>query len=426
MKDEILKALADWNPWFEGHFPNELRGFTRDYNILEYLKLDEIKILEGARRVGKSTLFYQVIEYLLTENRKVLYINFDDAELSKYSLKTIVHTFLESNTFDCLFLDEIQHCTEWVHYIRNVYDRKEVKQIWISGSNSSFIKKEYKTLLSGRNITIAIFPLSFYEYLQFKQCELPQKILSSQKEIEIKRHFFTYSAFGAFPAIALREVYQKELLINYFEDFVYKDIATRYSVNTGKLKDLGIYLATNSAKIYSYRNIAQALGLHVNTITDYFSYFKEVFLFDELYKFDYSLKQQFGSEKKVYCIDIGLAAAISFLFSDDKGRMLENLVYIELKRRKYEVYFHKGKKECDFIVKHNLDIVQVIQVCYSLVDAETKNREMQGLIDALQLYTNAEGLIITADESMEDEIIIEEEKRVIKIVPIWKWLLNIT
>lgn len=223
--------------------------------------------------------------------------------------------------------------------------------------------------------------------------------------------------------MALRDVLQKELLINYFEDFLYKDIATRYTVNTGKLKDLGIYLATNSAKVVSYRNIANALGMHVNTINDYFSYFKEIFLFNEIYKFDYSLKEQFGNDKKIYCLDTGLAAAISFLFSDDKGRMLENLVHNELQRRKLEIYFYRGKKECDFIVKQHLEITEAIQVCYSLADADTKDREIKGLVDALALYKNAKGFIITANESNEEEIVINNRKYTIKIIPLWKWLL---
>lgn len=424
VKENIIKALNDWNPWFQGVFPQELRGYTRDYPIFEYLNLAEIKILEGARRVGKSTLLYQVIEHVLTENNKVLYINFDDAELYQYSLKTIVETYLEVNSFDFLFLDEIQHCTDWVHYVRNMYDRKAVKQIWITGSNTSFIKKEYKTLLSGRNITLSIYPLSFREYLRFKECDVDEKNYSTAKEIQIKRHLTEYLVFGAFPAIALREVYQKELLISYFEDFIYKDIATRYNVNNSKLKDLGIYLATNSAKLFSYRKIAMALAVHVNTISDYIAYYKEVFLFTELYKFDYSLKAQFGSEKKIYCADTGLAAAISFLFSDDKGRMLENLVHNELKRRHQDIYFHKYKKECDFIIKTQLEITQAIQVCHSLTDNDTKQRELHGLMDALHYYPKAKGLIITADEKGEQCVNVGTKEHVIEIIPLWKWLLS--
>lgn len=424
MKDEILKALNDWNPWFTGQFPQELRGYSRDYNILDYTQLEEIKVLEGARRVGKSTLLYQVIEHLLAQAHKVLYVNFDDEELRKYSLKTIIQTFLEKDSFDCLLLDEIQHCQEWVHYLRNIYDRKELKQIWLTGSNSSLIKKEFETLLSGRNITIPIHPLSFKEYLYFKQCKFSLQTSSSQKEIEIKKHFNNYLNFGAFPAIALRQVLQKELLINYFEDFIYKDIAARYDVNTSKLKDLGIYLATNSAQIFSYRNIANSLAMHTNTVTDYIFYFKEIFLFDELYKFDYSLQGQFGSDKKSYCLDTGLAAAISFRFSDNKGQRLENLVYNELKRRRHEIYFHKQKKECDFLIKQNLKIAQLIQVCANLADPATKQRELQSLSEALQIYPEAEALILTADDNDQEQLTLGSKTHSIKIIPIWKWLLT--
>ena len=116
---------------------------------------------------------------------------------------------------------------------------------------------------------------------------------------------------------------QKELLISYFEDFIYKDIASRHEVNLIKIKELGIYLATNSAKFFSYRGCAAALGMHPQTIMDYCSYFYEIFLFNELYKFDYSLKNQIGSDKKIYIADTGLANAISFRFSEDHGRILE-------------------------------------------------------------------------------------------------------
>jgi hypothetical protein len=423
MSQQILKAIWDWNPWFEGNFPNELSGYARDYDILQYLQIPEIKILEGARRVGKSTLLYQVIRHLSEQGQKVLYLNFDDEELRKHSLKTLVEVYQEQGEFVGIFLDEIQHCSDWVHYVRNLYDRKQVQQIWISGSNSSLIKKEYKTLLSGRNITLQIHPLSFREYLRFKQCTLPNKVFSTQKEIAIKKHFDNYLRLGAFPAMALRTVYQKELLISYFEDFVYKDIATRYNVNANKLKDLGLYLATNSAKLFSYRSIAASLGIHPSTIVDYFSYYQEVFLFSEMYKFDYSLHGQFGSEKKIYCLDTGLAAAISFRFSDDRGRMLENLVYNQLQRRGDEVYFHKGKKECDFVVKEQLEVTQLIQVCKTLADIDTKSREIQGLIDALKIYPQAQGVILTEDEKGEEQVTIDDKIHIIQVMPIWRWLL---
>lgn len=423
MRDEILKSLYDWNPWLEGDFPKELAGFPRSYFLEPYLQIPEIKILEGARRVGKSTLFYQVIESILKNDRSVLYINFEDEILKKYTLNEIVSIYREVAPLRNLFIDEIQNCKDWVSYIRKTHDRKEIPQIWISGSNSSFIKKEFATLLTGRNITINVFPLSFNEYLSFKSIKDINHPLSTTREGLIKNYFLQYIDTGAFPAVVLRPVLQKELLISYFEDFIYKDIASRYEVNLSKIKELGIYLATNSAKYFSYRGCATALGMHPQTIMDYCSYFYEIFLFNELYKFDYSLKNQIGSDKKIYIADTGLANAISFRFSEDHGRILENIVHNELKRRQEEIYFHKQKYECDFLVKKDLKISQAIQVTKTLNDPDVKKREYRGLLEALHCYQLAEGLILTMDEEGCEEIYEDHQKIQIRILPVWKWLL---
>jgi len=426
MKEEILKSLYDWNPWIEGEFPKDLAGFNRNYVLDTYLQIPEVKVLEGARRVGKSTLFYQLIEELLKHKKNVLYINFEDESLKKYTLNEIVSAYREISPLHNLFVDEIQNCTDWVPFIRKAYDRKEIPQIWISGSNSSLIKKEFATLLTGRNITIRVYPLSFTEYLHFKSVRDTKLPISSAKKSLIKNHFLQYLEVGAFPAVVLRPVLQKELLISYFEDFIYKDIASRHEVNLVKIKELGIYLATNSAKLFSYRGCANALGMHPKTIMDYCSYFYEIFLFNELYKFDYSLKNQMGSEKKIYIADSGLGRAISFRFSEDQGRVLENIVHNELRRCGKEIYFHKKRYECDFIIKTELKISHAIQVSKTLEDPDVKTREIRGLLEAMRTYQLTTGLILTFDEEGLEEMDEENQQVQIKILPIWKWLLGET
>lgn len=424
MTDAILQALLDWNPWIEGELPEALVGVPRENDLASFLELPEIKVLEGARRVGKSTLLYQLVKHGLGHGKKVLYINFDDETLVQHSLKDIYYAYLQRDKVDYLFLDEIQHCENWVHFVRQLYDTQGVSQIWVSGSNASLIKQEFKSLLTGRNITLTIHPLSFREFLTFKGEEKLTLPFSSEKEARVIGHFKTYLQQGSFPAIALRDFYQKELLINYFEDIIYKDIVTRYEVNVTKIKETGLYLATNSAKNFNYRSLSKALNIHHNTAKDYLDYFIEVFLFSVLYKFDYSLKQQFSTDKKIYAVDTGIAAANAFRFSDDKGRMLENLVYNELKRRNKTMYFHKQKKECDFIVKEGTDIVSAIQVSYSLADAGTRKREIAGLVDAMEYFQLEEGLILTM---AEEEILTWDGKEYnykITVKPIWKWLLH--
>ncbi|MFM8454995.1 MAG: ATP-binding protein [Gammaproteobacteria bacterium] len=255
--------------------------------------------------------------------------------------------------------------------------------------------------------------LKFTEFLKFKNN--PKNKNQFLKE---------YMEYGAFPAIVNREVFKKELLNAYFEDFIYKDIVSRHQVNPQKIKELAIYLASNSSKLFSYRNVAAALNCHSNTVMDYMAYLKEIFLFEELHKFHFSLQKQYGNSKKIYCLDTGLAAAVSFKFSEDKGRILENLVYLELRRRKLEIYFHKVDQECDFLIKKELSIVAAIQVCVSLSEPRTKEREINGLLEALETYKLKKGLILTESESGIEIIEREGIQYEICIMPIVEWFLN--
>lgn len=424
MNDEIVSALLEWNPWLEGDLPEELLGIARDYDITKYIAIPEIKILEGVRRSGKSTLIYQIVQHGLNHGKKVLYVNFDDEVLRKYSLSDIYYAYLQRGKVEYLLLDEIQHCGEWVPFIRKSYDRKVFAQIWITGSNSSLINKEYAELLTGRNLKVRIHPLSFSEFCRFKDLGVINLPVTRDLESKIKNLFDQYLALGAFPAIALRPTLQRELLTNYFDDFIYKDIAKRHNVKTEKLKDLAIYMATNSAKNISHRRIVTALNLHKNTVKEYISYMQEVFLFDDLFKFDYSLAKQYINEKKNYIVDTGLANAVSFRFSEDLGRILETVVYCALKRSYSQIYFHKDKHECDFIIKDDLEITTAIQVTVSLKDPDTKQRELDGIIDAMKKYKLDSGLILTKDENGTLEQEVDGKICTISIQPIWKWLLQ--
>jgi predicted AAA+ superfamily ATPase len=425
MHDQIIAALLEWNPWLEnGQLLPKLVGIPRLYDLIPYTTIPEIKILEGVRRSGKSTLLYQVLAHALETNKKVLYINFDDELLKRYTLAEIYYVFLSRQPIDYLLIDEVQQCSDWVPFIRKMYDRKELEQIWITGSNSTLIKREYAELLTGRNIKLSIAPLSFAEYLRFKgekEITLP---VSPQRKSAIIKLFIEYRDLGAFPAIALRDVLQRELLNNYFEDFIYKDIASRHEVNVSKLKELAIYHITHSTKLFSHRRVAEALQIHSKTISDYLSYMQEVFLMDEIYKYDHSLKNQYSNDRKLYVVDTGLANAVSFQFSENKGRMLETIVYHQLKRKGLDIYFHRNKKECDFILKNGLNIVAAIQVSHSLLDPDTKTREIAGLLEALKTYHLIEGLILTFDENDEWPIVEDNCHYKIQVRPVWQWLLE--
>jgi len=418
---EIYKTILDWNPWLEeNEVPDDLLWIKRDIDILWYLDFKEIKILQWARRTGKSTLIYNVINKVYKTNRKVLYLNFDDDVLNRYDLQAIVEKFIQEKEVEYLFLDEIQNCKNWAWYIRKSYDTKLFKQIWITWSNSSLIKKEYSSLLTWRIITLNINWLNFREFLRFKKNEVENiNLLSSKKLISIKKWLKEYLDYWSFPEVVLRKSNKKELLINYFDDFIYKDIVWRYNVNSTNTKNLAFYLLSNNSKLFSYRKLASALDINFETLSDYLSYFYEIYLFTELKKFDFSYKKQLISQKKIYSLDTGFIH-LWFQFSENIWRNLENLVFIELKRKGKDIYYHKVKKECDFVVLENWKITEAIQVSYSLQDEDIKKREVKWLIDAMITYNLEEGIILTQDEEYE----IPDLEFKIKVIPIWKWLLQ--
>src|SRR3990167_128173 len=150
---------------------------------------------------------------------------------------------------------------------------------------------------------------------------------------------------------------------------------------------------------------------------------KEVFLFSEVHKFDYSLQKQHSHDKKIYMIDTGLANSVSFRFSEDKGKMLETLVYNHLKRLGYDIYFHRDKKECDFIIKQGLEITQAIQVAVTLTDPKTRKRELAGLIDVIHCYHPERIIILTLDESETIALEIENKCYSVVVMPVWRWML---
>jgi len=156
-----------------------------------------------------------------------------------------------------------------------------------------------------------------------------------------------------------------------------------------------------------------------NTVGNYISYFEEAYLFFQVLKYEYSIQKQLGSIKKVYCIDNGLLNAVSFKFSDDYGKLLENLVFLELYRRKKKIYYNRGKFECDFLVQEKNKITDAVQVCYELTD-DNKEREINGLVEAMKKFKLKKGTIITYDD--DDEIVRDGLK--IKVVPAWKWMLE--
>lgn len=424
-----IGKLAEWNPWWENKARiKELAGKMRQsYALLEKsVSIKEITIITGVRRSGKSTIMYQMIQNLLhqgIEPKQILFVNFEDKKLAQDGLEEIYSGYRENMNPDkkaYIFLDEIHKKDGWESWIRKQYDQKADCKFVISGSCSHLLKKEYSTLLTGRNLTFEIFPLSFKEYLGFsgiepEEASLKKGIILPATKAKILNALKSYMAQGGFPEIFFKEEqFKMKILEQYFDDIIFKDIIDRFGLNSKKVMDFALLLATNFTGTFSLRNVRAALKLSYDAAKDYLSHFSDAFLFFPIDHFSYSFKEQKTLPSKVYCIDNGMRNAVSFKFSEDIGRLAENLVCIELKRRAKDVYYWKGKGEVDFLIKEKDQTLEAVNICYG---EEINERETKALKECKETFKEKVKrlVIITKD--------VEKEEEGIKFIPLWKWLL---
>jgi predicted AAA+ superfamily ATPase len=234
-------------------------------------------------------------------------------------------------------------------------------------------------------------------------------------------HFNNYLEFGAFPRVVLEKdnELKQEVLRNYFWTIYLKDIIYPNNLRNNKdVFDLLYFVISNIAKPFSYSNIAKTLGISSETVKEYIQYAEDSYLIYLLTKYDNSIKKQLANPKKIYCTDTGLVNSISFKFSQDKGWLLENLIFMTLKKQNMELYYHKKRYECDFLIKDALKITGAVQVSLTLEDESTKNREIRGLMEAMNIHNLQQGLIITQEESGKLRINDKE----IQIIPVYEWL----
>ena len=412
----MKESIQRWNIWWEK--PQEIKKFigterTTLSQILMELKIPHIKDIIGVRRCGKTVLMYQIISKLIEKGTKpenILYLNFDDPELT-YLEKTIRTSLHINPDISHVFLDEIQNVKEWEKIIRVYYDRKKFKQIFVSGSSASLISRDVGKTLTGRHVTKILTPFSFREYLIQHRIEKPTDISNREKVI----HFLEiYLKNGGFPeTIGADSLTSKTILVDLYNDMLSRDIVSRFDAELDIIKKIGYYLMTNIGTLFSYNSVARALNLHYDTVKKYVPYSEEIFLFFIVPYFSWKIKTTVKKDMKCYSIDTGLRNAISFKFSEDLGKLAENVVLIELKRKGKEVYFWRKKREVDFIVREGNKLT-ALNVTYT---NEIAKREEEGLLEFREKYKNAELVIITKE-------LEQANKNGIKYIPLWKWLLS--
>lgn len=361
-------------------------------------------IVSGIRRCGKSTLLQQINK---SYSNSSIYLNFEDPRLAGFDLSDFnrLQVIAVESGVTGFFFDEVQNIENWESFVRFRLD--EGYRIFITGSNASMLSKELGTKLTGRHISKELFPFSYSEYLQFTSQE-------SGADASAK-----YLRSGGFPEYLRTGL--PEVLMQAFNDIIIRDIAVRHNLkNIHVLQQLAVWLVSNTGKPFSGNSLRKIFQISSSSsIMDYLSYFTDAYMFFFIPKFSYSHKVQLVNSKKTYCIDNGFIDINSVSFNNDNGRLLENMVFLQLRRQTPEIYYYSDKNECDFVVFQNSKLNSLYQVCWQL-DQNNMDRELAGLIEAMNYFDKKKASIITHNQS--DTFNIED--KTIEVLPFHKWALK--
>jgi len=360
-------------------------------------------VISGIRRTGKSTLLRQLIANHAAFN----YLNFEDVRIFGFELKDFkrLEDFFSSEGSNLYFFDELQNVDGWERYIRTLLDNK--KTVVITGSNASLLSKELGSKLTGRHLRYELFPFSFKEFLSFKDTN------------PSLNNFEDYLQTGGMPEYI--KLQNDMILQELFNDIIARDITVRYNLRNPKLvKELALYLLSNVGKEFSFQKLRKMYDLgSVNTVISLIGYYEDSYLLFTVPQFDFSLRSRLVNAKKVYAIDTGLIRANSVSFSQDKGRMLENIVFIHLKRLGKEVFYFKKDNECDFITRDAKKKLELFQVCFEL-NEDNKDREINGMLAAMDYTRLKSGTILTLNQTDK----LDFDNKTIIVKPVWQWLID--
>ncbi len=422
---QVIEVLDGWNFWTKDQ---DIGIERKEYRtIIERLhRTSQIVVLTGVRRSGKSTLLKQYIHFLIRQGmdrKDCLYINFEEPKfIGQLSLDFLQQSYeayreiVQPKGKPAIFLDEVQLIPGWEKFVRGIHEKNEAA-VFVSGSSATLLSSEFATVLTGRHVDLKVFPLRFREFLNFKNVTISSQLDLLAHKPRIRQLLWEYLEYGGFPLVVLKEE-KKEILTAYFDDILTKDVAERHHIKkTAKLKSLATFYLSNASSLASFRKIKDFLGLSLDSVERFSSYLQEAYIVFLMNKFSYSLKEQEVNPKKAYGIDNGLKNIMSFRFRENIGQLYENTIFLELLQRGKELYYWKGKGECDFVIKEGQKIIAAIQVSYLLTTR--KEQEVQSLLEALEEFKLNEGLIITGEYEGREQ----RGNKSIVYIPLWKWLL---
>lgn len=417
MKDLLKQIILEQQEIL--HAPN--KRYVQRYIADEWLQTSEILIISGIRRCGKSVLMQQMRDRLV---EKDFFFNFDDERLANFKLddfqklqECFVELFGEQHTY---YFDEIQNIAGWERFVRRLYNAGN--KIIITGSNARMLSRELGTHLTGRYIQVEIYPFSFQEYLAMNEIPVNAKTLyTTTGRATMVKSFIKYMECGGFPKFL--QDGSVSYLTSLYESIIYRDILTRNGLtNEKEMLEMMFYLASNATKRVTYSSLGKVVGIqHPDTIKNYLEYIQQTYLISQLFRYDPSVKKQMMSPKKIYFVDNAIIKRIGFNATENNGVFLENLVFIELKRRGWDVYYYADKKECDFVVRKGLHISDAYQVTLKMDSPQTREREIAGVREAMQAYSLSKGYILTFEGK---ETINFDDGTIVEVVPVWEWILQ--
>lgn len=406
----------------EKAFGQKDRGIEREElkELKKMVSCPQAVVISGLRRAGKSTLLAQLADCL--GKNKIYYINFEDERFVGFSAsdfnllyEVLIELYGERKIF---ILDEIQNVKNWERFVRRFLDLGF--KFFLTGSNASLLSAELGTKLTGRYLPIELFPFSLSEFLTFNQSKQPNlKRLTAVERGNLQRALNKYLVFGGIPdALKYPRLAIHQTL---YDDILYRDVASRYQISELQaLKELTFYLLSNVSTLISFNKLKNWLKLgSVNTVKNYIEYLKTAWLFFTVNTYAPSVRKQEIAPKKVYGIDTGLVKSVAFSFSENRGKLLENLVFLTLRRKSKEIYYYKTKHdhEVDFYLPYSRQLVQVVQ---NLANLEVFKREISGLQEAMNELRINSGLILTEDQKGLKIL----GKLKIYIQPIYEWILS--
>jgi len=385
-------------------------------------------VFNGARRSGKTFILYDFFK----KYRDVsLYLDFEDERLLDFELndfRVLKDVFLELKphlagkrlTF---LLDEVQNINGWERFCRRSVEREDIR-IFASGSSSRMMPDEIQTELRGRAWSIEVLPFSFREYLISKHIDINDKdLVYGHQKAFVKKHFSEYMKWGGFPEVSLlkSEFEIKKLLKESLSAMYFRDLVERYNITNIPLLDsltdrLFSSFSTKFSLTAFYKQYKGRFPFSKDLLFRYYKHFLQSMLIFEVRKFSESTYKRMRNPAKIYPVDTGLCRRTTSL---DEGRLLENLVFLELKRKGQEVFYFDEKIECDFIAKGENDRLSAVQVCFEL-NEKSREREINGLVKACKWLDVNEGTIFTWD----DEETFGAEGIDVKVVPVWKWMIG--